>query len=765
MKKIIYIIFFFVISLLIFFSVLIYGVSTSSFNVLIQNQFENNFKKLKLEFNDVKINYDIKNFVLKFSILEPKLYHGKNLTNINQANFGFGLFSVLKKDYNPTFIEVGFKENSIENTVFLIKDVFIQDKKYFFDEKIKKGTIEGKLQIFNDDRLSVNFNGFVKDATFRLSKDTPEFEQVTAKIDIKKNDYVIEFLSGKIFGLNVDKSKINIKNIDNIYKTDLSLLLTGKFNSLSELRLLKIKAIEDFTKNFDQFSLDVSSSNILQLDINKDGNILKQSGKGKADISNLNFKISKNTNQELFDEKNSLFQNGKFKLDYTLDNVEGSGIIFNQKNSYDFKFNTNLKNNTSKINLISELNYSNYPKIFDSNYFKGSSKVFLQINLNNNDLLFEGKADLKKSYINLNFINSSKLLDDDGQLFFKGIFKKNTYDFDKIELNSKSTKVIVTNIVFDKDFSLLQLENAVVKSDNNNFTITSSLKSGMNTIDVNGKLLDAKFIINSVTSSKSSSFFSKKFNGNLKVNIEKVKTGTEDDLFNLKFNSTITKGIFTKLDMDGSFSKDEKITAKIERGKNGNLNTKVLSDRARPFAATFSFIKGFEKGKLDFYSEDLSLTSSKGKIVITDFTVKEIPVLAKLLTIASVTGVLDTLRGKGVRFDNMVINFENDEKFFTFKEFYGTGSALGFIIDGKINNQDTFVSLSGNLIPAYEINKLISNIPLIGQILTGKAGDGIYGVSFKIKGKDPDYDIEINPIKTLTPRFVQRFFEIFKTKN
>ncbi|MFM7985345.1 MAG: hypothetical protein ACKPKO_39130, partial [Candidatus Fonsibacter sp.] len=104
---------------------------------------------------------------------------------------------------------------------------------------------------------------------------------------------------GKIFGLNVDKSKINIKNIDNIYKTDLSLLLTGKFNSLSELRLLKIKAIEDFTKNFDQLSLDVSSSNILQLDINKDGNILKQSGKGKADISNLNFKISKNTNQEL----------------------------------------------------------------------------------------------------------------------------------------------------------------------------------------------------------------------------------------------------------------------------------------------------------------------------------------------------------------------------------------------------------------------------------------------------------------------------------
>ena len=70
--------------------------------------------------------------------------------------------------------------------------------------------------------------------------------------------------------------------------------------------------------------------------------------------------------------------------------------------------------------------------------------------------------------------------------------------------------------------------------------------------------------------------------------------------------------------------------------------------------------------------------------------------------------------------------------------------------------------MDGNLIPAYEVNRLLSNIPILGQILTGKSGDGVFGVSFKIKGKDNNFETTINPIRTLTPRFVQRFLEIFK---
>ena len=76
------------------------------------------------------------------------------------------------------------------------------------------------------------------------------------------------------------------------------------------------------------------------------------------------------------------------------------------------------------------------------------------------------------------------------------------------------------------------------------------------------------------------------------------------------------------------------------------------------------------------------------------------------------------------------------------------------------------VSLRGTLVPATTINKTIAKIPLLGNILVGeKAGEGIFGVSFKIKGPPKDLDTRVNPIKTLTPRFITRTLDKLKKTN
>ena len=48
-------------------------------------------------------------------------------------------------------------------------------------------------------------------------------------------------------------------------------------------------------------------------------------------------------------------------------------------------------------------------------------------------------------------------------------------------------------------------------------------------------------------------------------------------------------------------------------------------------------------------------------------------------------------------------------------------------------------------------------------ILVGsKTGEGVFGVSFKIKGPPNDLKSTVNPIKTLTPRFITRTLENLK---
>ena len=83
-------------------------------------------------------------------------------------------------------------------------------------------------------------------------------------------------------------------------------------------------------------------------------------------------------------------------------------------------------------------------------------------------------------------------------------------------------------------------------------------------------------------------------------------------------------------------------------------------------------------------------------------------------------------------------------------------------MDGYIESKK-LISLRGTLVPATTINRTIASIPLIGDILVGKkVGEGVFGVSFKIKGPPEDLETTVNPIKTLTPRFITRTLEKIK---
>ena len=99
----------------------------------------------------------------------------------------------------------------------------------------------------------------------------------------------------------------------------------------------------------------------------------------------------------------------------------------------------------------------------------------------------------------------------------------------------------------------------------------------------------------------------------------------------------------------------------------------------------------------------------------------------------------------------------------TIKEVYAIGPAISILMDGYVE-KDKLISLRGTLVPAT-INKVIGSIPVVGKILVGKkTGEGVFGVSFKIKGPPKKLETTVNPIKTLTPRFITRTLEKIKKK-
>ena len=133
-----------------------------------------------------------------------------------------------------------------------------------------------------------------------------------------------------------------------------------------------------------------------------------------------------------------------------------------------------------------------------------------------------------------------------------------------------------------------------------------------------------------------------------------------------------------------------------------------------------------------------------------------------MLTLASLQGIADLLSGDGIGFDEFEMNFRNKDNTMTIDEIYAIGPAISILMNGYVE-KNKLISLRGTLVPATTINKVIGSIPVLGQILVGsKTGEGVFGVSFKIKGPPKKLETTVNPIKTLTPRFITRTLEKIK---
>jgi len=223
----------------------------------------------------------------------------------------------------------------------------------------------------------------------------------------------------------------------------------------------------------------------------------------------------------------------------------------------------------------------------------------------------------------------------------------------------------------------------------------------------------------------------------------------------------INKGSYDKLSLKGNFKENEIIEMSIYQIDKDKKTLQVISDRARPFIKNFDFIKGFEGGKL-VYESVISKETSSSNLIITDFKVSKVPALTQLLTLASLQGITDTLTGEGIRFDSFEMKTNSKNNIMNIEDALAIGPAVSILLEGYVDKGKT-VSLRGTLVPATKLNSIIASIPLLGNILVGKkAGDGVVGVSFKMKGPPKNIKTTVNPIKTLTPRFILRAIENIK---
>ena len=731
----------FIILLVIFFSFTFYlsffGIETNKFDTLIKDKANQVNQNVKLEFSKTKIHLNPTELNLAVKLKEPRVIIRNNEINLSKLNLFLSIKSFFSSNFLLKRAEVAFAKNHVKDltkitNIFVPKIINKQIDKIF-----SQGQIDGEFIIPFDTNGEIGddygFSGRILDASINITKGfqiknltteirhTKEDSANMFNIAIKKGSFLDFDLTDSVFELKRDNNETEVKSL---FKTkgDFNFTNVKKISSLLNFNIDNIKNIE-----------------------------------GKTNLKiNIDFKLNKN-----YQIKN---------LVYLIDGeIPYSEIYFNEKKiikKYLSNYKDKITLKDSKINLIK----TKSSNTIELNGFIKTNNEFDSFNLkqiydsNNKNFNVIGKANLTNSQINISKLNYIKDDGKESEIDFNFNFIPKKYmNIKKFIFQSDKTIIDIKNLKLNKNFEIEDFKELKIMTYNNGSKNNDFLAKKSNKVKISGNIFDAEPLLKSLFKKDDRKTFSKKFNSEIKINFDKTITGTNDDVMNFGMIASINRGSFDKLSLKGNFAENEIIEMSIYQIDNNKKTLQVISDRARPFIKNFDFVKGFEDGKLE-YESTISKEGNSSNLLITDFKVSKVPALAQLLTLASLQGIADTLSGEGIRFESFEMKSNSKGNVMNIEDALAIGPAVSILLEGYVDKGKT-VSLRGTLVPATKLNAIIASIPLVGDILVGKkTGEGVVGVSFKMKGPPKDIKTTVNPIKTLTPRFIVRAVEKIKKK-
>ena len=703
----------------------IFGIETEKFNKQIRTNLKNFDPKFDVKLNKVKLILNPLKFNINIKTLGPTVLYGNKSLELETIKTDISLKSLLKKQISSSDVSISTKSLKIKELIAFSRTIKNKPELFLIDRVINSGYLiadidfnfDNSKKIFKDLRIK----GFIKDGSINLLNKN-KVEDINFIFRTQNKLVEISDLNFNFKNVRFKSEQISIKNLNDLIQIKGSL-----HNDLVNLSKDKINELTKKFLNFNAENINFSSKNQFFIEITKKYKIKNFNIDTSLDVKNLSIKNS-------YEIKNFLPEKKEF-LDFK-----------------DHKLNIKFSNKDLEINGKGKMSVQ---KDFDQ----------IEYNLKklNKKYSFDANFDLKKSLINLDFLNFKKEKNSEGNLKISGTYEKDLkFKFANIFFKNNINEFKIKKLFLNKYFKVESIDsielNFIDLQKQKNHIYLKKVPSGYN---IKSEHYNANKLLNDIllddNSNKLDIF---KSNTNININFDKVLIGDDVYINNLNGFLKFKNNEIVEARLSSQFNPDEKLNLSII-SKNGNKVTTFYSPKAKPFVKRYKFIKGFEEGSLDYYSVKNGETS-KSKLKIYDFKLKELPALTKILTLASLQGIADLLSGEGIRFNEFEMSSENKTSLTTINEIYAIGPAISILMDGYIE-KSKLVSLRGTLVPATTINKVIGSIPILGDILVGKkTGEGVFGVSFKIKGPPKKLETSVNPIKTLTPRFITRTLEKIK---
>jgi len=252
----------------------------------------------------------------------------------------------------------------------------------------------------------------------------------------------------------------------------------------------------------------------------------------------------------------------------------------------------------------------------------------------------------------------------------------------------------------------------------------------------------------------------------LNIDVDQLVLGKDRTLRSVKGGADCDIKICSQADIEGMTVDNKPFQFRILHNPKDIRQLSIHAQSGGAFMKAAGVLEGMEGGDLSItgaYDDTGSHSVLTAAADSTAFTIKDAPVLAKMVSLASLTGIVDNLQGKGISFTKLRFPFTMSNDVITIVDGKTHGDAIGLTMEGTITFPKRMLDLKGTLIPSYSLNNVLGHVPLVGKILTGGEGQGVFAARYSITGLDTKPDVSVNPLSILTPGFLRNVFDVFDT--
>ncbi|CAK8162351.1 hypothetical protein CAXC1_120033 [Candidatus Xenohaliotis californiensis] len=444
--------------------------------------------------------------------------------------------------------------------------------------------------------------------------------------------------------------------------------------------------------------------------------------------------------------------------------IDGSAILANDK--VNFKFFANNAGN--KLNFNSQLSnaevlkipiVSNFARSFA--YLDGNANLNLAMHdINNKGFKIDGSIDFLNSDIEFIHLNVNKKKGDSALLKFAAIADNNKVTLGSGSYTSNAIELWVKEGFFYFDHSEYLFNIFSKKSKQYDFEFLLADKGGDKlSLQLNAKNFDGRIDkwFRSLNSKKSNDN-----NVEMLINIDNLLMYKDIMLYDFSLESKCSTYRCEWLDFN-TFFDNGNIAAGYDGerlcGKTSHVN--LLADALG--------MGGFiQKGKAMFCIDKFLHGNEKmlGKLSATDLHIKKGGLLSDALSADKSLAVVRKKINKKpnqkiIEFEHMHAKFMYNDSIVQIKNGVMYGPFIGVTFNGVTNLESNQIDFNGSLLPAYGINSIMAQVPVIGGIMAGGRG-GVIGIDYSIKGSVKQPVLSVNPLSVFVPGILRNFFDVFR---